>query len=96
MSETLTPASAQHRRRRRPRLAPLLVSAPEAARLLGDISVASFYRRLSAGQIGPEPLALGGRKLFRVADLKRFVRLGLPDRATWLELELARKHNGRA
>ena len=73
-------------------LDPLLVGGKEGARLLG-ISPASFYRRLSAGQIGPVPLSLGGRKLFRVADLKRFVELGLPDRATWLALEAQR--NGR-
>jgi predicted DNA-binding transcriptional regulator AlpA len=92
--DTANPAVNPRRKRRRPRLAPLLVDYPTAARLL-SISTASLYRRESAGQVGPKPLQLGGRRLFRVDELRRWVAADLPDRAAWIELEQARKHNGR-
>jgi predicted DNA-binding transcriptional regulator AlpA len=60
---------------------PLLVPAPEAARLCG-ISEATWFRLKSAGKT-PEPVKLGGRVLYRIEDLKLWVALGCPDRKTF-------------
>lgn len=71
---------------------PLLVSAKEAANLCG-ISPATWYRLAAAGKIGPEPLALGARRLYRRADLERWTGAGCPDRRPWHALHAAK--NGR-
>jgi hypothetical protein len=96
MSETNGTAAREGRRKRksRPPVPPLLVSTEDAAAMVA-LSPASFYRRLSAGEVGPLPLACGGRRLFRVADLRRWVRLGLPGRDAWLALETARREKRR-
>lgn len=43
---------------------PMLVDAAELARLLA-VSVATLHRLRSAGKIGPRPLPVGGRVLWR-------------------------------
>ena len=68
---------------------PLLVPAPEAARLCG-ISEATWYRLKAAGKL-PLPLRLG-RVLWRVEELRRWCAAGCPDQRTWQALENA---NGR-
>jgi predicted DNA-binding transcriptional regulator AlpA len=90
----LRPADRPRGGRRRRPCPPLLVSIDDAAAMVA-LSTATFYRRLSAGEVGPVPLELGGRRLFRVTDLRRWVRLGLPDRPAWLALETARKDKRR-
>jgi predicted DNA-binding transcriptional regulator AlpA len=60
---------------------PLLVSAPEAAKLCA-ISKASWHRLNSAGKI-PASIPLGGRVLWRFAELKDWVQAGCPDRKSW-------------
>lgn len=42
----------------------LLLAAPEAARLCG-ISPATWHRLRAAGKVGPAPIRLGGRVLWR-------------------------------
>jgi predicted DNA-binding transcriptional regulator AlpA len=59
----------------------LVVGRLEAARLCG-VSPASWDRQTSAGRT-PKSLRLGGRVLWRRADLSRWVELGMPDRATF-------------
>jgi hypothetical protein len=65
-----------------PALEPLLLPAPAAARLCG-VSAATWHRQRAAGKIGPAPVRLGGRGLWRVAELRDWVEAGCPDRRTW-------------
>ena len=71
--ETLPPAASTE--------AALLVGRIEAARLCA-VSPASWDRLVAAGKT-PRPLKLGGRVLWRRADLSRWSELGLPDRVTF-------------
>jgi predicted DNA-binding transcriptional regulator AlpA len=70
--------------------AKLLLSAAESARALG-ISRSSFYALHSSGQVGPLPVRLGGRVLWRQAELADWVSANCPPRSQWLGL----KQNGR-
>jgi predicted DNA-binding transcriptional regulator AlpA len=65
----------------RPGVEPLLVPAPEAGRLSG-VSEATWYRLAAAKRV-PAPIRLGGRVLWRVAELREWVEAGCPDRRTW-------------
>ena len=67
-------------------VAPLLISAPEAAKLSG-ISRASFWRLHSSAKV-PRPVRVGGRTLWRQSDIEEWIRLGCPDRKAF---EAARK-----
>jgi predicted DNA-binding transcriptional regulator AlpA len=62
-------------------VAPLLVPADVAGPMCGR-SVASWWRDHAAGRI-PAPVKLGGRTLWRVAELRAWVEAGCPDRRTW-------------
>jgi predicted DNA-binding transcriptional regulator AlpA len=77
-----------------PGLEPLLIPAPEAARLCG-LSPATWHRLRSAGKIGPTPVRLGGRVLWRVADLRAWTDAGCPDRRTWEALQANKNGSGR-
>lgn len=59
-------------------LEPLLVDTEQAARAVG-ISSASWYRLRSGGKT-PAPVKLGGRVLYRLADLRSWVAMGCPPR----------------
>jgi len=48
--------------------------------LLPSLSVRTWRRMDSAGRI-PRGVRIGGRKLWRVADVKLWIELGGPDRA---------------
>jgi predicted DNA-binding transcriptional regulator AlpA len=61
-----------------PHVEPYLVPIPEAARRCG-ISETSWFRLKSAGKT-PPAVKLGGRVLYRTADLKAWVEMGCPDR----------------
>jgi hypothetical protein len=63
-------------------LEPALVDDPTAAKMLG-VGVSYFRVLVSRGAIGPEPIWLGKRRLHRVDLLRRWVRMGMPDRAAW-------------
>jgi len=69
---------------------PLLLDAGEVARLLG-ISRSNFYSLLSSGQIGPEPIHLGKRTLWKRAELEAWVRADCPTRDKWLVLKETEK-----
>jgi hypothetical protein len=66
-----------------------LVPLKEAARRSGR-SVASFYRDLSAGRVGPHVQKRGARSFFTPNDLARWAELDYCDRQTWDAIE-ARK-----
>jgi predicted DNA-binding transcriptional regulator AlpA len=57
---------------------PLLVGRRDAARIAG-VSRATWDRLTAAGRT-PAPVRLGGRTLWRVEDLRRWVELGCPSR----------------
>lgn len=57
-----------------PALTPLAVDAAKAAAMLG-IGKRTFLRNVSRGLI-PEGFRLGGRRLWRVADLRELVENG--------------------
>jgi predicted DNA-binding transcriptional regulator AlpA len=62
-------------------LEPLAVGAQEAARLVG-IAPSSWYRLLSRG-LAPAGLRLGGRVLWSVDTLRRWIAAGCPDASAW-------------
>jgi predicted DNA-binding transcriptional regulator AlpA len=66
----------------------LLVSADVAGRMCGR-SEASWWRDHAARRI-PAPVKLGGRTLWRVAELRRWVDAGCPCRSAWEALEKSR------
>jgi predicted DNA-binding transcriptional regulator AlpA len=55
---------------------PLLIDTAEAARAVG-ISSASWFRLKSAGKT-PGSIKLGGRVLYRLADIRSWVAMGCP------------------
>jgi predicted DNA-binding transcriptional regulator AlpA len=57
---------------------PLLVDTGRAAAMCG-VSEASWYRLKAAGKT-PAPVRLGGKVLYRLADLTLWVSLGCPPR----------------
>jgi predicted DNA-binding transcriptional regulator AlpA len=67
----------------------LLVPADVAGPLCGR-SEASWWRDHAAGRV-PAPVKLGGRTLWRVEELRRWVAAGCPDRRDWE----ARAHTNR-
>lgn len=69
---------------------PLLISADVAGPLCGR-SEASWWREHAAGRI-PAPVKLGGRTLWRVQELRRWVEAGCPDRRTWEIREKSRRN----
>jgi excisionase family DNA binding protein len=64
----------------------LLLSAAETAALLG-ISRSAFYSLLSSGRIGPLPVRLGRRTLWRAEELRAWTQAGCPARDRWLQLQ---------
>jgi len=71
-------------------LLPLLISTRAAAKLVG-VGQSTFLRNVDAGIVGPSPVKFGGRVLWRVEDLRRWVDAGLPDRAAWEAIEENRR-----
>ncbi len=65
---------------------PLLVSASEAAKLLG-VGRTKFYEMASTGRLGPMAIEFGKRRVWRVADLKSWVAGGCPCRDKWLAMQ---------
>jgi excisionase family DNA binding protein len=76
-----------------PAVEPLLVPADEAARLVG-LGRSTFFRLRARGKT-PAPLKLGGRVLYRLADLREWVRFGCPDRKTFEARRAAANGSGR-
>jgi predicted DNA-binding transcriptional regulator AlpA len=66
---------------------PLLVRAPEAARLCG-LAGRTWRRSAAAGRV-PAPLKLGGAVLWRVVELRAWVAAGTPPRERWEAMRAA-------
>jgi excisionase family DNA binding protein len=71
-------------------LDPLLLSVEEAARKLG-LKRSHFYALHSSGRLGPLPIKLGKRSLWRRDELEDWVAHDCPVRQVWQ----ARKESGR-
>ncbi len=65
---------------------PLLLSVGAAAAFIG-LPRRSFERAQAAGRVGPEPVKIGTRRLYRSADLQDWVRQGCPSRDRWKDLK---------
>lgn len=65
---------------------PLLIGANDAAKLLG-IGRSLFYSLHSSGQLGPLPIRLGRRTLWRRDDLQAWVAARCPERTRWLAMQ---------
>ena len=64
---------------------PLLLSAPDAAKLLG-VGSSHFWSLHSGGRLGPLPVKLGRRTLWSRADLEGWVASGCPSRKQWQDM----------
>lgn len=67
---------------------PLLLSAAEAAQLLG-VGRTLFWSMHSSGRLGPLPTRLGRRTLWRRRELEDYVAAGCPARDKWMEIRKA-------
>jgi hypothetical protein len=67
-------------------LGPLLVDAKQASKML-SISPRHVAGMHSSGRLGPLPIALGRRRLWRVAELVAWVLAGCPRREIWIRLQ---------
>lgn len=61
---------------------PLLVSTRDFAKLLG-CSVRHVERAVVRGDVGPKPLDVWGRKLWRVQEIREWVAAECPGRIAW-------------
>ncbi|HUS46539.1 MAG TPA: helix-turn-helix domain-containing protein [Phycisphaerae bacterium] len=68
---------------------PLLVGAAEAARLSG-VSKSTWWSLHAQGKV-PAPLRLGGRTMWNVEELRRWIEGGCPSRERWVAEEAAGK-----
>jgi predicted DNA-binding transcriptional regulator AlpA len=76
-----TPAAQTNSPPTPPVVETLLVPSDVAGPMCGR-SEASWWRDHAAGRI-PAPVKLGGRTLWRVEELRRWVEAGCPCRKTW-------------
>lgn len=66
-------------------MSPLLVPPAEAAMLIG-VGKSLFYQMASDGRLGPMPIELGSKRLYRVAELQEWVLQRCPPRCKWSEI----------
>jgi predicted DNA-binding transcriptional regulator AlpA len=71
-------------------LEPLLVEMRMIARLL-SISIATAWRWDSSGQLGPRGFKMGGKRLWRLSELREWVQSGMPPRKEWEVLQAQRR-----
>jgi predicted DNA-binding transcriptional regulator AlpA len=69
---------------------PLLVEMRTLAQLL-SISIATGWRWDSSGQLGPRGFKKGGKRLWRLSELREWVDSGMPPRKEWEALQAQRK-----
>jgi predicted DNA-binding transcriptional regulator AlpA len=62
------------------------VDAETVGRMLG-VSRSMIFGMHADGKLGPTPMKLGTRTLWRTADLARWVAAGCPPRERWIEAE---------
>jgi len=67
-------------------LTTLMLSASDAAKYVG-VGKTFFYSLHCSGRLGPLPIKLGRRTLWRRRDLVDWVAAGCPTRQQWLQEE---------
>ena len=72
---------------------PLLIPATEAAAMLG-IGKTLLYQMASDGRLGPVPVELGSKRLYRVEELTEWVSQNCPTRDHWLDARTNRGEVG--
>lgn len=83
------PLSSTPARKRRHKLTPLLVDANGLSPLL-SAGVRTIRTWDQLGKI-PEPVKLGGRVLWRVREIRRWIAAGCPPRDQWAAIKAAAK-----
>jgi len=68
---------------------PLLIGSSQAAAMCG-VSRSTWWSLHSAGKV-PVPVHLGGRTLWNIEELRRWVEMGCPSRERWTALEAVGK-----
>jgi predicted DNA-binding transcriptional regulator AlpA len=66
-------------------ITPLLLSGNEIAAVL-SVSTRSVYSMMSTSTLGPLPIRLGRRTLWRYEELAAWVRAGCPAREVWVKM----------
>ena len=61
---------------------PLLVKPADAARLLG-MSRSTLDKLEASGVIGPRPIRFGGKVLWSLTELRKWIEAGCPGRVEW-------------
>lgn len=61
---------------------PALLTLAEAAALC-RMSKPTFWRRRRDGSIGPPPVRIGSKLLFRTNELREWIAAGMPPAAKW-------------
>jgi predicted DNA-binding transcriptional regulator AlpA len=75
---------------------PILLLTGRQAAAVCAMSLASWYRKIAAGLIGPKPVRIGrGCVRYRADELKAWVAAGCPERTAWQALQ-ASKGNGKS
>lgn len=66
----------------RPPIGPLLVGAQDAARVCG-LGRTLFLQADKTGELGPQAVRIGARRLWCVTELAEWARHGCPSRGEW-------------
>ncbi len=66
-------------------ITPLLLDANAVAAIL-SVSRAMVFSMMSTSMLGPLPIRLGKRTLWRYEELAAWVRAGCPRREVWLKM----------
>jgi predicted DNA-binding transcriptional regulator AlpA len=70
-------------------MAPLLIDAKHLAESL-SLGLRTVRAMNTTGKL-PAPVRLGGRVVWRLAEVTDWVNAGCPDRTTWIAIRAARK-----
>ena len=76
-------------------LTPCLVNAETLGKMLG-VSKRTIYRMDASGELGPMPVKLGGRRLWRTQEISRWVMADCPRRMKWLDSRRGRQARGES
>jgi predicted DNA-binding transcriptional regulator AlpA len=74
---------------------PVLVNAKALARMLG-LSTSNVHKMNRTGELGPIPVKLGGRRLWRTEEISRWVMAGCPGRMKWMDSAEGQQAQGQS
>ncbi|MBN2589208.1 MAG: helix-turn-helix domain-containing protein [Sedimentisphaerales bacterium] len=64
------------------KLSPALLTIEQTCQLL-NVSRAEFYRLKAKGKIGPQPVGLSRKYLYRKDEIENWIKAGLPNKDIW-------------